>query len=112
MLPRKQRLTAKILQKIFTFGKKKTFPEFTIYYLDNVYSYPRVNVIVPKSLTKKAVIRNRLKRRLRHILQSLIKEKKIAPKDYLFVVKSIKLQDEEFTHIKEKIIKYLHEISD
>lgn len=110
MLPKKQRVTTKVLQQIFSSGRKKYFPEFKIYYQDNVYSYPRISVIVPKKLIKKAVVRNQIKRRIRHVLNSLIKENKIKPKDYLFVLKSIKLQNESSADIKEKILKYLHEI--
>jgi ribonuclease P protein component len=110
MIPQKLRIKTQKLKEIFKQGKKKSFPELSIYYQNNVYSYPRISIVIPKKLHKKAVFRNKIKRRLKHILRDLIKERKIKPRDYVFVVKSIKLKEEKFAKLKEKIEKYINEI--
>lgn len=111
MLPKKYRINTKTLKEIFQKGKKKHFPDLVIYYQDNVYSYPRITVVVPKKISKKSVLRNKIKRRIRHALFLLIKENKIPPKDYIFMIKSINLKDEQFDKIKDKLQQYINEIS-
>lgn len=64
MLPKKNRADKKALDKIFKEGKFFTFPDLTFKFLLEKNSKPsRISFIVPKTVAKKAVTRNSLRRK-------------------------------------------------
>ncbi len=75
MLPKKNRITKeKDFQKIFKAGKKYNFPSFKLYIVvkKNNLKEGRFAFIVSKKVSKKAVLRNKIKRRMRSIIQKYI----------------------------------------
>ena len=63
MLPKKNRAGKKELETVFKTGKLLTFPNSTFrFILNNDFNTPRISFIVPKSVSKKAVDRNALRR--------------------------------------------------
>lgn len=64
MLPKKNRVSKKDIDFIFQNGEFLTSPSLTFkFILNNNSSIPHISFIVPKTVTKKAVNRNLLRRR-------------------------------------------------
>lgn len=62
---RKNRLIKKEIDAVFTHAKKVNQNFVSIRYCENKLGFPRLGVIVPKAIIKKAVARNRLRRHIR-----------------------------------------------
>ena len=80
MLPKQNRLKLKKdFERIFKQGKgyKQNFLFLKV--LENGLKETRFGFIVSKKISKKAVIRNKLKRRLREVIRDKLKEEKIRP---------------------------------
>lgn len=74
MFPKAARLSrTKDIEKVFKGGQTKRHQLFLIKYLPNSLNQHRVTVVAGLRISKKAVIRNQLKRRLRAILQEQLK---------------------------------------
>ena len=72
MLPKKYRLTKdRDFKKILSRGKSFFSPSFRLRYLANNADFSRFAVIVSAKISKKATIRNRLKRQVREIIRSV-----------------------------------------
>ncbi len=69
MLPKKNRADTKLVKKIFKEGKFINSPNLTLKYLDNISNEKRISFIVPKTVSKKAIVRNLLRRRGYFILK-------------------------------------------
>jgi len=64
MLPKKNRIDTKTVEKVFKTGVFVNSPSLTLRFLkDKEGPHPRISVIVPKSVAKKANERNLLRRR-------------------------------------------------
>ncbi len=63
MIPKKNRADRKMIEKIFKTGKFLASPNLTFKFILNNSSLPRISFIVPKTVAKGAVLRNRLRRR-------------------------------------------------
>jgi ribonuclease P protein component len=64
MLPKKNRLDTKTVEKVFKIGSFFTSPSLTLRFLKGKEGLqPRISVVVPKSVAKKATERNLLRRR-------------------------------------------------
>jgi ribonuclease P protein component len=61
-LAKKYRLGKSELERVFKKGKTVKSSFFFIKMLDNEVGYPRLAVIVPAKIFKKAILRNRIKR--------------------------------------------------
>lgn len=66
----------KDFEKIFEEGNFKSVSSFYIKYIENNDSFSKVSVVVPKKVSKLAVIRNRFKRQLSEIIRLRYKELK------------------------------------
>lgn len=64
------KLKGKDFERIFQEGKKFYLPELVIYYQLNPQNLTRFAIVVSQKVSKKAVVRNKLKRRLREILRN------------------------------------------
>lgn len=63
MLPKKNRADKKAVEKVFKEGKFLNSPNLTFKFtLTNNSAAPRISFIVPKTISKKAVSRNKLRR--------------------------------------------------
>jgi ribonuclease P protein component len=70
MLPKKNRVDKKIIEKIFQEGKFINSPNLTFkFILKKGDSTPQVSFLVPKSAVKKAVTRNLLRRKSYFVLE-------------------------------------------
>lgn len=69
MLPSKNRLRKKEIKKILKKGKKIHSQNFLLFFLKNDLKYSRFSVIVPLKFSKKAVERNKIKRKVREVLR-------------------------------------------
>lgn len=110
MLPKLNRLTQeKDIKRVMTRGRAFFVKEFGIKSIrkqSNLLS--KVGIIVPKKLTRTAVLRNRIKRQVRHIFLKRINQ--IQPGyDIVFMARPdfLKLK---FDEMEEKIISVLKRI--
>jgi ribonuclease P protein component len=62
MLPRANRLNKRAFETIFKTGKLASSPFFVVRYVKSSDEIPHFSVVVPKSIAKKAHLRNRLRR--------------------------------------------------
>ena len=101
MLPFKNRLKKeKDFQQVFNKGKFINSDLISVRFLDNNTDDTRVGFIVSKKVSKKAVLRNRVKRKLREVMRANM-EKIKGGFDIIITAKSIEL---------EKIDKTLEEL--
>ncbi len=64
MLPKKNRADRKDIEQIFKVGRFVNSPNLTLKFIKNHESFPpRISFLTPKTVSKKAVIRNLLRRR-------------------------------------------------
>lgn len=110
MLPKKKRLPTKIIKNIFEQKLKPIFKDDTyqVFLIKNYYTYPRLGIIVTQKSFKTAVKRNKLKRQVKAILWKLIKEKRLRPADYLFIIRK---EVKNFEKIENDLRKIINEIS-
>ncbi len=91
MLKKKFKLKGEDIKKFFLNDFKKiNYQEITIYYQKNNLIYPRFAVFVSPKIFKKAILRNKLKRRIYAIIEKILKEKKIKPYDFFINLKTEK----------------------
>ncbi len=101
MLPFKNRLKKeKDFQQVFNKGRFINSDLISVRFLDNNTDDTRVGFIVSKKVSKKAVLRNRVKRKLREVMRANM-EKIKGGFDIIITAKSIEL---------EKIDKTLEEL--
>ena len=63
MLSQKNRTNKKLVDKIFKNGRFVNSPNLTLKFIKDDISFPRISFIVPKTISKRAVGRNLLRRR-------------------------------------------------
>lgn len=87
MFPKKNRLEKKSFHFLFKNGRKKNFINFTlIYFKNNYFKENKFGIIVSSAVSKKAILRNKLKRRTKVIVFNL--SKKInTPKGIIIILK-------------------------
>lgn len=96
MIKKKFKLKGKDIQKFFTSRFKKIDGEnFLIYYQKNTFYYPRFTVIPKKEIFKRAVQRNKIKRKIYAIIKDILKECKIKNFDFLIFPKKSSLNELE-----------------
>ena len=74
MLPIPYRLPTPDVKQVMRSGRRLASPELVLIYQKNTTDTPRFAVIVPKSVDKRAVGRNRIKRLVRESLHKLLRE--------------------------------------
>lgn len=78
MLARESRIAAdKDIKRILKLGKRFSCPECTLYFVPNTLGVPRVGFVVAGGVSKKAVVRNRIKRQAREVVRRAIEQKKL-----------------------------------
>lgn len=86
MFKKKFRLNTSDFKEVFNFGETKRTPHYLIKKRENNLGYSRFSVVVSKKISKKAVERNHLKRRMFHALQE--KASSLPKSDYIFILNS------------------------
>lgn len=81
MLPKKARLTRKDFDRFFAFGTRVHTPFFTVVYTPHPTFH--ASVVVGKKVAAKAVARNKLRRRIYHILRDVARAR---TKEGVFIV--------------------------
>lgn len=109
-LPKKYRLTNKSgIEKVFKKGRIINSNLFLIksHYNQSVFS--RFTIIVSSKISKKAVIRNRIKRRLREIIRLNIL--KIKPGHDFIIIAKPKILNQKRNELIESLVKELDRIT-
>lgn len=104
MLPRSQRLTQKLtIGRIFRTGRSIVGPEMILKFSPNRNAATRVAVLVGTKISKKAVERNRIKRRLRAVLA---KNFSALPRglDLLIIARTLKLSALDSAELRQKML--------
>lgn len=74
MLPSKNRMEREFFRLLFQKGRRMNFNGFVIIYSDSgVFKENKFGIVVSSSVSKKSVLRNKLKRRTRSIVLKLSK---------------------------------------
>lgn len=109
MLAKTNRLKKeKDFKKIYRFGKKKKATFFIIRYLPNKFIDSRFGIVVPTTTTKKAVIRNLIRRKISEIIRlNLGKIKKGY--DIIFLVFKLPTKD-KYQILEKEILTVFQEI--
>jgi ribonuclease P protein component len=104
MLPKKYRLSTKEIKIFFNKEpKKKIIDHLKIYYEKNNLNFPKFAVICKKDLFKKAIIRNKIKRRIQAIIKEIIKEKQIDNFNFIIIPEKKEFETEKFYKFKKTI---------
>jgi len=107
MLPKNSRLPRELFPELLKTSKYVNSTAFSLRFSNvSSFSRPRVAVSVSKKISKSAVVRNRVRRRVYSILRSLILQ--ISNGAYLFVVKP-GVEKLDIEKIKSEVMKLLEE---
>lgn len=105
MLPAKLRLPATEIATIARRGKKLSQEYLDIRFVsDETLKHPQFAVSVGLKASKSAVVRNKIKRRLRAAIVDLMQEKEVQKGKYLLVAKSDKLAETDCKEIITHLI--------
>lgn len=89
MFARSQRLRkSSDISRLYKRGKRAFSSHLKIYYLNNPRGGTRVAVVVSKKIDKRAVIRNRAKRRVRELIRGYLKNSQNLQFDILVNIQS------------------------
>ncbi|SRR6056297_248807 len=87
MLKKKNRLkNKKDFEKIFKQGESFKNKFLIVKIDENKLNFPRIGIVVSKKVSKRSVVRNKIKRRLREIVKEKIKKLKNKKIDCIFIV--------------------------
>lgn len=89
MLPASKRLNRHLFAQVNKKGKPQNFPKFSLKSLENEIGFNRWAVVVPKKISKSAVVRNALRRKLYNIVGKIP-----GHHDYIIFVKNNSLLSE------------------
>ena len=97
------------MRYVYQKGKTIRKPKMSLIFVDNTKGFTRVGVVVSKKVSKKAVERNRIRRR---VYEAIRKNFEFVPKkkDYIFVVYSKDIMKMEYGEL-EKLLGELVEES-
>jgi len=108
MLPKENRLLKeRDFDQVHKKGKFIPGKHLVIKILPNKLSIPRFGIIVSNRVSKKPVIRNKIKRRLREIIREGIKSEKIKKGFDIIVITKSSIVDEEFGSIERNFFDVL-----
>lgn len=101
MIAKKYRFNLRIKENQSIFLKNKKHSSlFSIYFNKNNLGYMRVNVVVSKKISKKAVQRNRIKRQLFALIEKILD---VCKKDLDLII--IIRKESTFTKYHEELLK-------
>ena len=106
MLSKKQRLSRKEFSLIYKNGKRVSTPLFYFIY-KKAQERSRYSVVVSKKVSKSAVGRHKIKRRVYSILSEYIKQHPTHIYDGIFIM-SPQVSKESVDTIKQTVVKTLH----
>lgn len=98
----------KDFDRVFEAGQSFYCPILAIKSKKNDLEFNRFGIIISLKVSKKAVIRNKIRRRIREILKNNIVKNK-ENRDFVIIV-SKNIIDKDFQEIKENILKILEKI--
>lgn len=109
MLPKNNRIThRKDFEKIFKEGKGFFTKVMGIKFINNSLEESRFGIIISNKISKKAVIRNKLKRQIREIIHADLE--KIKTGIDVSIICQPGIEKLEYEEIKAEIIKILQKI--
>ena len=108
MLSKKNRLTSREFKTFFSEGKKHHTPLFTVVYVP--YDTFHTSVVVPKKVAKRAVDRNKMRRRVYGAVQQSTTQKNTTGV-FIFLMKK-EAFEVEYAVLKEAVSKLLNNITD
>lgn len=110
VLSKKYRLTDKSeIEKVFKKGKILNSDSFLIRFFSNQLVFSKFTVIVSSKISKKAVIRNKIRRRLREITRLNIL--KIKSGHNFIVIAKPKILNQKRGELMESVVKELGKIT-
>ncbi|MEK7504262.1 MAG: ribonuclease P protein component [Patescibacteria group bacterium] len=89
MLPVNKRLNRHLFALVNKTGKPQNFPKFALKSLENEVGFNRWSIVVSKKISKRAVVRNALRRKLYNIVVNIP-----GTHDYIIFVKNNSLLSE------------------
>ena len=89
MLPANKRLNRHLFAQVNKNGKPQNFPKFALKSLENKLGFNRFAIVVSKKISKSAVVRNALRRKLYNIVGQIP-----GNHDYILFVKNNSLLSE------------------
>lgn len=102
MLAKKNRInTDQDIKRLIQSGKTFFLPQLTIKYLINSDNIPKIGLVVSNKVDKRASARNLLKRRLREINRSLLKD--LKPNYSLLIIAKKAALALSFAELKKQI---------
>lgn len=105
MIKKRFRLKGEDIKNFFNYRFKKNETEyFLIYYQKNKLNFPRFAVIPKKEIFKKAIQRNKIKRKIYGIIRNLLKDGGLKPYDFLIFPLTTKVNSLE-TNLIENLKK-------
>ena len=104
MIPKQYRLTKdKDFAKVAKQGKAIFGRGLGLKYIKNNLSYSRFGITVSLKVDKKAVVRNKIKRRIKAILKGDLF--KIAKGYDILILTRAEIKDSDYSQIKDKLLK-------
>ena len=104
MLPRQHRLTKnKDFARVAQQGKVIFGRELGLKYIKNDLAFSRFGVVVSLKISKKAVVRNKIKRRIRAILKENLS--KITSGYDFMILTRLGVKDLDYSQIKDKFLR-------
>jgi ribonuclease P protein component len=108
MLKKGFRLKTKDIKFVAFKGKKYSHEYFDIRVVqDSKQDNPVMTISISTKVSKRAVVRNRIKRLFREAFRQLIDEKKLENSKYLLVAKDAKLEEMKSQDVKKLITETL-----
>ncbi len=107
MLPKKNRADRKVVEQVFKQGKILSSPNLTFRFLAGSSKTRRISVVVPKAVSKKATVRNSLRRQG---YQALSRYLHLFPAGTLGVL-LFKRKQENISTISDEIKSLSHKIN-
>lgn len=99
-MPKLLRLSKKEIEEVISKGRRASFSSFSVSYIKTSEKKTKFAFVVSKKQYKKAVFRNKAKRRLR----DLVRKTEFSEGNYVFFAKN-NINQELFSKLKEEVIK-------
>ncbi|MDQ6985499.1 MAG: ribonuclease P protein component [Candidatus Dojkabacteria bacterium] len=104
MLSKKYRIPKTEIPNIIKRGKRisSEFFDLKIWHDDAIKNH-RFSIVISKKVSKKAVTRNKIRRKFRAAIYSLLKNNTFKKDNYIFIIKSVDLSEKKSGEIEELI---------
>ncbi|MDD3032766.1 MAG: ribonuclease P protein component [Candidatus Pacebacteria bacterium] len=100
MLKRENRLTKKKdFERVYKKGRGIKTDSLFLKILENEQEITRIGIVISKKVSKRAVIRNKIKRRIREI----VKKSSLKPGFDLIIVTYPQIKEKDFQQLEEEI---------